>query len=94
MPGRKPSSPADRRKNPARSNDRRASKSRKREYRVVPRGERWNVECDGKATGSLADDVNTAIGLAMARAEQDIRSGITASVSVEEKEGTSRHVWP
>ncbi len=94
MPGRNPSSPADRRKNPTRNKDRRAANSRKREYRVVPHGERWNVQCDGKATGSFAHDVNSAISLATAQAERDFRSGISASVSVQEKEGTSRQVWP
>ena len=94
MPGRNPSSPADRRKNPARNKDRRASISRKREYRVVPSGGRWNIECDGKATESFSDDVNTAIGLATAHAERDFRNGLSASVSIAEKEGTSRHLWP
>jgi hypothetical protein len=94
MQGRNPSSPADRRKNPARNKDRRASKTRKREYRIVPHGERWNVECDGKATGWFAEDVNSAIGLATAHAERDFRNGISASVSVEEQEWTNRQVWP
>jgi hypothetical protein len=94
MPGRNPSSPADRRKNPARNQDRRASDSRTREYRVVPHGERWNVQCDGKATDSFADNVDSAIGLATAKAERDIRSGMSASVSIAEEKGTSRHVWP
>ena len=94
MPGRNPSSPADRRKNPARSKDRRASKSPKRDYRVVPHGERWDVERDGKATGSFAYDVNTAVGMATAQAQRDVRGGTAASVCVEEKDGASRQVWP
>lgn len=94
MPSRNPSSPSDRRKNPARNKDRRASDSPKREYRVVPHGERWDVECDGKATGSFAHDVNSAIAMATAQAQQDVRSGTPASVCVEEKDGISRQVWP
>ena len=94
MPGRNQSSPADRRKNPARGKDRRASGSSTREYRIVPNGERWSVERDGQATGSFADDVNAAIGLATAKAERDFRNGMSVSVSVVDKEGISRHVWP
>ena len=94
MPSGNPSSPADRRKNPARSKDRRVSKRVTREYRVVPHGERWDVERDGKATRSFAYDVNTAIGLATAEAQRDVRSGADASVRVEENDGTSRQVWP
>ena len=60
----------------------------------MSRGERWDIERDGKATGSFAYDLNTAIVMATAQAERDVRSGIAASVCVEEKEGTSRQVWP
>ena len=94
MPVRGPSSPPDRRKNPTRNKDRRETNLRKRDYRVVPHDQRWNVECDGKATGMFADDANSAIRLAIAQGERDFRNGMSASVSFEERDGTSRQVWP
>ena len=85
---------AERRKNPARRKTAATGKSIVREYRIVPNGKRWDVERDHTFTGSFAHDVHTAIGLATAEAQRDVRNGLDATVCVEEKDGTSRRVWP
>jgi hypothetical protein len=84
---------ADRRKNPARKKTA-PVKPVVREYRVVPNGKRWDVERDHTFTGSFAYEVHTAIGLATAEAQRDVHNGLDATVCVEEKNGTCRHVWP
>ena len=94
MTNRNPSSPGDRRKNPARKKCNPSSKAIVREYRVVPNGKRWDVERDGAFTGSIAYEVHTAIGLATAEAQRDVHNGTDAVVCVEEKDGKCRHVWP
>jgi hypothetical protein len=88
------SSPADRRKNPARKKGNPSGKAVVREYRVVPNGTRWDIERDGAFKGSFAHDVHTAIGIATAEAQRDVRGGLDAVVCMEEKDGTCRHIWP
>ena len=84
---------AERRKNPARRKTP-PGKTIVREYHVVPNGRRWDVERDRAFTGMFAYEVNTAIGLATAEAQRDGHNGLAATVCVEEKDGTCRHVWP
>jgi hypothetical protein len=84
----------DRRKNLARKKTAGTGKAIVREYRVVPNGNRWDVERDHAFIGSFAYEVHTAIGSATAEAQRDAHNGIDATVCVEEKDGTCRHVWP
>ena len=84
----------DRRKNPARKKTATKSKTIVREYHIVPNGKRWDVERDHAFTGSFAYEVRTAIGLATAEAQKDAHNGLDATVCVEGKDGTCRHVWP
>jgi hypothetical protein len=84
----------DRRKNPSRKKTATAGKTIVREYHVVPNGKRWDIERDHVFTGSFAYEVHTAIGLATTEAQRDTHSGLDATVCVEEKDGTGRHVWP
>ena len=65
-----------------------------RECRIAPDGKRWDVERDHTFTGSFAYEVHTAIGLATAEAQRDAHNGLDATVCIEEKDGTCRHVWP
>jgi hypothetical protein len=94
MPSRKPSSPANRRKNPARKENRRTSKIAVREYRIVHNGKRWDILRDHKPTGSFADSLHIAISLATAEAQDEVHSGVRASVSTVKKDGTWQQVWP
>jgi hypothetical protein len=94
MRSRIPSSPATRRKNPARKNDRRTSKAAVREYRVVHNGKRWDILRDTQPTGSFADSLHVAIRLAMAEAQDEVHGGVRASVSTVKKDGTWQQVWP
>jgi hypothetical protein len=64
------------------------------EYHVVPHGEHWHVERDYAFIGSVAYDVNGAIGLAISAAQRDQNEGNDVMVCVQESTGHCRKVWP
>jgi hypothetical protein len=64
------------------------------EYHVVPNGRRWDIERDDAFIGSFDYDLNTAIGLAVERAQRDLHNGLDAMVCVQEPDGHCRKVWP
>ena len=84
----------DRRKNPARKGSSSPIRPPIREYHVVPNGRRWDVHRLNAFIGAFAYDRDTAIGMATAEAKRDTAYGMYAVVSVEEMDGTCRHVWP
>lgn len=63
-------------------------------FHVVPNGQRWEIERNDTFTGSFAYDVDVAVGLAIADAQRDRHNGLTASVCVQQPNGSCRHVWP
>jgi hypothetical protein len=69
-------------------------KSGTADYRVVPNGRHWDVLRDGTFIGTVTRDVNGAIELAMTEARREHESGTAVSVSVQENDGSRRHVWP